>query len=221
MEDRILKMITKDSLDKIKNTRILLIGLGGVGGYAFEALVRSCFCDITVIDGDIIEESNLNRQILATTESIGNQKVLEAVERAKIINPSCQVEPIFLFLQESDITEKFLASYDYIIDACDTVSIKVMLIRMCTKLSKKLISCTGTANKVSPQLLEVVSLGNTTGDPLARVLRNILKKERKCLKTMVVSSKEVPLKQKELGTLCPVPMAAGSLLVSYILNDIL
>ena len=84
-----------------------------------------------------------------------------------------------MFLKESDITEDFLASYDYIIDACDTVSIKIMLIRMCTKLSKKLISCMGTANKVSPQLLEVVSLGNTTGDPLARVLRNILKKERK------------------------------------------
>jgi len=221
MFTRVRALIGDETLEKIQQKKILLVGVGGVGGYTLEALVRSGFKNITIIDGDVIQESNLNRQIITTRDNIGYKKVLEAKKRVLLINEDVNIEVRDIFLRQDNFLEVVRNEYDYIIDACDTVSIKVMLIRMCTKLSKKLISCTGTANKVSPQLLEVVSLGNTTGDPLARVLRNILKKERKCLKTMVVSSKEVPLKQKELGTLCPVPMAAGSLLVSYILNDIL
>lgn len=220
MYDRILKLISAEQLQKIKNTRILLVGLGGVGGFAFELLVRSGFQNITVIDEDIIEESNINRQILATSSSVGVSKVECAKKRAKDISCDVKIQMIQKHLKEEDVNASLLDGYDYILDACDTVSVKIAFIKECTRLKKKLISSMGTANRFHPEMLEILPLKDTKGDPLAKKVRNCLRKEKDCFKTMVVCSKEIPRKQKELGTLAPVPMTSGALLVSYVLNDL-
>lgn len=221
MYDRTLKILNKEIFMKIQNSKILLIGLGGVGGYTLEALVRIGFLYITVVDMDIFDESNLNRQILSTLDTIGEEKVLVAKKRANLINPECQITPIQKKLYKEDITSEFLKDFDYIIDACDSKEVKIELIRKCTSDKKKIISCMGTANRVHPEDLEITRLESTFNDPLAKVLRHELRGEKNCLKTTVVCSKELPKKQKELGTICPVPMSAGSLLASYVINDIL
>jgi len=221
MYDRILKLINEEQLKKIKEAKILLIGIGGVGGYVLESLIRSGLKNITVIDEDIIEESNLNRQILATRTNLQKPKVECAKERGSEITEDCVITPIYKRLTEEEINLELVNPYDYIIDACDTVSVKIALIRLCTKEKKKLISSMGTANKLHPEMLEIKNLKDTSADPLARVLRSTFKNEKECLKTKVVCSKEIPKKQKELGTLVPVPMAAGALLASYVINDLI
>lgn len=220
MDDRTIKCLGEECLIKIKNTSILLIGLGGVGGYAFEALVRSGFIDITVLDYDIFDITNLNRQILATNDTLHKSKCHVAKERAQLINPTANIKIIEKKLEEKSITEDFLKDYDFIIDACDTVSVKVALLKICTTLKKPIVSCMGTANRCHPELLTIQKLENTKGDPLAKKIRSLLKDNKKALKTKVVCSAEVPLKQKELGTICAVPMSAGALLCAYVINQI-
>ncbi len=220
MEDRILKLISKEDFLKIQNTTILLIGLGGVGGYIFECLIRSGFKNITVIDKDTFELSNLNRQILSNQKNCGSKKVDVAKNHAEEIIPSIQINTLFKELKEEEITEDFLKPYDYIIDACDTVSVKVKLIKTCSKMKKKMISSMGTANRLRSDLFEILPLYKTMGDPLAKKIRGMLKDNKDALKTKVVCSKEIPKKQKELGTLAHVPMASASLIVSNVLNDI-
>ena len=140
MYDRILKLIQIEDLEKIQNTHVLLIGLGGVGGYALECLLRSGFLKITVIDKDVFEESNLNRQILSTRKTLNLPKTDVAIERAHEINPDIEVNTIAKNLQKEDITEEFVQDYDYIIDACDSVLVKVELMKVCSRLKKKFIS---------------------------------------------------------------------------------
>ena len=221
MNDRILKLISEEDFEKIQSTNILLIGLGGVGGYAFESLVRSGFLSITVIDKDVFEETNLNRQILALSSTIGLPKVLAACERAQKINKNVTIQTLQKKLLASDITDDFLKPFHYIIDACDDVSVKITLMRKCNILKKKLISAMGCANRTHPEELEIVQLKDTKCDPLARRIRMELKNEKQLLSTWVVCSKEVPKKQKELGTFNLVPMGCGALLVSFVINDLL
>ncbi len=221
MYDRILKLISKEDLEKIKSTRVLLIGLGGVGGYAFECLIRSGFLKITVIDKDSFDESNLNRQILSTKNTLNHKKTDVAKERANDINSEIKLATLSKNLQKEDITPEFIQDYDYIIDACDSVPVKVELMRVCVNAKTKLISSMGTANRFHPEMLQIMRLKDTQNDPLAKKIRTLLKGNDKALKTPVVCSLEVPKKQKELGTLVPVPMSAGAYLVSYVIRDIL
>ena len=221
MEDRIIKLIGSDNLEKIKKCKILLIGIGGVGGCVFELLVRSNFLNITIIDKDIIESSNLNRQIISTSKNIGNDKIKEATKRALLINPGIKIDSIKIFLKEEDITLEFINNYDYIIDACDTVEVKKALLLMATKYNKKLISCMGTANRLNPQELKIVKLKDTKNDPLAKVLRRLCRDSKKAMNSLVVCSNELPKKQKELGTMMMVPMSAASLIVSKVVKDII
>lgn len=220
MDDRTMKCLGEECLNRIKKTSILLIGLGGVGGYAFEALVRSGFIDLTIIDYDTFDISNLNRQILSTRDTLFKGKCQVAQERARLINPDANIKMREIKLAEDNITADFLKDYDYIIDACDAVSVKVALLEQCTLLKKKLISCMGTANRSHPELLTIQKLENTKGDPLAKKIRSLLKDNKKALQTKVVCSTEIPLKQKELGTICAVPMSAGALLSAYVINQI-
>lgn len=219
MFDRTLSLINQETFNKIQKSQILLIGLGGVGGYALECLVRSGFLHITVVDGDKFEISNLNRQILATQETINFQKVEVAKRRALSINPSCNIKTIDKILTTEDITKEFLTSYDYIIDACDTTKAKVTLMKLCHQYHVKLISSMGTANRLHPEHLSITTLKKTEKDPLAKVLRRELRGDD-AINTPVVCSSELPKKQKELGTIASVPMTAGALLISYILTDL-
>jgi len=220
MFERMFNIISNNTFQKIQKTKVLLIGLGGVGGYAFEALIRSGFLYITIIDMDIFEETNLNRQILATQKTISKKKVLVAKERAEEINPNCHITEVFLKLTSQDISSEFLKKYDYIIDACDDVQVKTELLKCCAKNHIKIISSMGTANRMHPEELEITKLNQTLKDPLAKKLRRNLRDDSQALNLPVVCSKEDPKKSLSLGTIVTVPMVAGSLLTSYIINDI-
>ena len=218
-----LELITsKEILEKIKQKNILLIGLGGVGGYTFETLVRSGIENITVVDGDTFEESNLNRQVLSLISTINKNKTDIAEARAKEINTNIKIKKITKFLTKENIYEINFNEYDYVIDACDTLEIKKQIIKICTKKNIKFITCMGTGNKFHPELLELTTLDKTEYDPIAKILRKYVKDEKINKKIKVVASKEKPVKtgSTTIGSNAFVPGVAGMILTSYIINDI-
>lgn len=218
-----LELITsKEILEKIKEKNILLIGLGGVGGYTFETLVRSGIENITIVDGDTFEESNLNRQVLSLKSTISKNKTDVAEIRAKEINENIKIKKITKILTKENIYEIDLNEFDYVIDACDTIDIKKEIIKICTKSNIKFITCMGTGNKFHPELLELTTLDKTEYDPIAKILRKYVKEEHINKKIKVVASKEKPIKtnSKIIGSNSFVPASAGILLTSYIINDI-
>ena len=217
MFERLIGLVGKDNFNLLNSKHVLLVGIGGVGGYAFEALVRSNIGQITIIDHDVIDLSNLNRQIITNQNNIGKIKVQEAKKRALLINPNIIVNDRQLFLDESNIDELFNNNFDYVIDACDTVKTKILLIKKCLKSNIKIISSMGTAKKFNPSLLEITELSKTSYDPLARLLRREFKNQ----KIMVVSSKEKVSESKILGSNSFVPATAGLLCASFVINDIL
>ncbi len=220
MYDRIIKLLGEENIKIFNNAKILLIGLGGVGGYVFESLIRTGFKDITIVDKDIFDITNLNRQILATKATLGKEKVAAAYSRAQEIDDTISIKTIKKYLQKEDITPSFLSGFDYVIDACDDVAVKVTLMTVCAHNNIKLISSMGTANRTHPELLTLTKLKDTKNDPLAKKIRHLLKDDKCALKTPVLCSIELPKKSKYLGTICAVPMAAGSIISAYVINDI-
>ena len=221
MFERLIQLIGEEKYNEIKNTKVLLIGVGGVGSYALEALVRNGFHNITIIDYDAIDISNLNRQLITNSTNIGHSKVIEGLLRAKQINPNILIDGIEKRLTIDNLTQILDMNYDYIIDACDDINIKFELIKKSLKYNYKLISSMGTAKKLDATKLSITTLDKTNNDPLARILRKKVKDAKINKKIHVVSSTEVPLDIKELGTANLVPSVAGLLCVSYIINDIL
>lgn len=223
MFDRTLKIIDEQLLENIKKQRILLVGVGGVGGFALESLVRLGFLNITLVDADAIEESNLNRQIISTQENLGKKKVEVAKERALNINPNANIITYNLFLQEENMDAIFQEKNDYIIDACDTITTKYLLIRKALETNTRIISCMGTGNRLDPSKVTITRLDKTNNDPLASAMRTILRKNNVSLKVPVVWSCEIPKKSKEkaVGSIVLVPAAAGLQLVYFILNDLI
>lgn len=218
-----LELITgKEIIEKIKQKNILLIGLGGVGGYTFETLVRSGIENITIIDGDTFEESNLNRQLLSLKTTINQNKTDVAEKRAQQINENIKIKKITKIITKENIKEIDFKQYDYVIDACDTIEIKKEIIRICTKNNIKFISCMGTGNKFHPELLEITDLRKTSYDPIAKILRKMVTTEKINKKIPVVYSKEKPVKTgtTTIGSNAYVPGTAGLLLTSYVINDI-
>ena len=221
MDDRILKLIDKDAFDKIQNLKVLIVGVGGVGGYALEALVRSGVLNITIIDKDKIEESNLNRQIISLKSNITRSKVEEAKIRALNIRSDANIIAIEKFLTKDNLIDTLNnIKYDYIIDACDNVTVKVELIDYALKNSINIISCVGTGNRFNPEELEITTLNKTYNDPLAKVMRKILKERHIKDKVTVCWSKELPLKidSRTPGSMIFVPASAGILIASYIIR---
>lgn len=222
MFDR-LEIIIKDKINLIKNKTVLIIGLGGVGGYALESIVRSGIEKIIIVDYDIVDETNLNRQILSLNNNIGLKKVDVAESRIKKINKDCEVIKLDMKVTLDNINILFNEKIDYVIDACDTVEVKKELIRQCLKRKIKLISCMGTGNKLDPSKLEIVDIRKTSYDPLAKIIRKMVKEENIKEKVMVVASKEQPIKTntKTIGSTSFVPAVAGLLCTSFVINDII
>lgn len=222
MFDRVLSLVGEDKFILFQNKKILLIGLGGVGGYALEALVRTGFSNITIVDYDLIDESNLNRQIITNISNIGRYKVDVGKKRACSINPKVNITEINLKLDETNLESLLNAGYDYVIDACDTVNVKFLLMKLRDKYNYKLISSMGTAKKIEPSKLSITTLDKTSYDPLAKKLRTMLRKENVKGKFFVVSStEEVRIDGKCLASIIIVPAVAGLYLASYVINDIL
>lgn len=182
-----------DAMEKLKNTRVAIFGIGGVGGYVCEALARSGVYKFVLVDDDKICLTNINRQIIATMDKLGQYKCDVMKERILNINPQAEVEIHKCFFLPSNQDEFDFKSYDYVVDAVDTVTAKIALVLKAKENNVPIISAMGAGNKLNPAMLEVADIYKTMVDPLAKVMRIELKKRRiKHLK--VVYSKEKPIK---------------------------
>ncbi len=208
-----------NAVQKLQDSTVAVFGLGGVGGYVAEGLVRSGVGHLIFIDKDVIEPTNLNRQILATTDTLGAPKVEAAAQRAQSIHPGINITPYCLTYTDQLPPE--IACADYVADCIDDVKAKVNLILACQSRSIPIISSMGTALRTHPELLEVTDLFKTSYDPLARVMRKALR-EAGVKNLTVVCSKEVPKPRTEapLGSSVFVPAAAGLLMASEIVRDL-
>ena len=223
MLERLELILDKDKIDKFSNSNILLVGVGGVGGACLEALVRLGLKNITIIDSDNFEKSSLNRQILSNLNNIGKSKVKEAVLRAKSINSSINIKGLEMFLNEANIDEINYKEYDFIIDCCDTITTKLLLIKKALENNIKIISSMGTGNRFDPSKVKIIDIAKTNNDPLAKVMRKLLRENNIKAKIPVVSSKEIPIKiqSRKPGSSSLVPNVAGFYIASYVFNGII
>ena len=215
------KLIGKDNLEKLKNSHIAVFGIGGVGGYATEALIRAGVGKIDIIDNDTVSESNINRQIIATTDNIGQYKVDVMKERILKINPQAEVNAYnTLYLpQTADMFD--FTKYTYVIDAVDNVTAKIELVLRANATDTPIISSMGTGNKLDPTMFCVSDIYKTEVCPLAKVMRYELKK-RGIKKLKVVYSKEKPVtKQRPPASISFVPSVAGMIIASEVVKDII
>ena len=218
---RFIKLIGNDKFNVLKNKKVVIIGIGGVGGYAFEALVRGGISNITIIDYDIIDRTNLNRQVITNINNIGRYKVDVAKERALEINRNLNVTVIKEKLNEENVID-IIKDNDYIIDACDDVKAKKLIIRNAINYKIKFISSMGTGNKFNPELLKITDIRKTTYDKLAKKIRTWVIKEKIMGSIYVVSSTEECKKcNNVIGSTSFVPAVSGMLCASYVINDIL
>jgi len=232
MSDRLSRtraLLGDKAMEKLKNSHVAVFGIGGVGGYAVEALARSGVGKITLVDNDEISVSNINRQIYALSSTVGLPKVDAAKARILDISPDIEVNAVKSFYCAETQDSFDFSEYDYIIDAIDTISAKILLVINAQKSGTPIISSMGTGNKLDPSRLEVEDIYKTSVCPLAKVMRNELKK-RGVKKLAVVYSKEEPIKPMEISELLPpgkraipastafVPAAAGLLLASVVIR---
>ena len=189
-------LIGKEGMEKLKNSRVAVFGIGGVGGYTVEALVRSGVGTLDLIDDDKVCLTNINRQIYATRKTVGKYKVDVMTERILEINPDAKVEARKCFYLPENAHEFDFSEYDYVVDAVDTVTAKLEIIMRAKECNVPVISCMGAGNKLDPTQFEVADIYKTTVCPLARVMRRELKK-RGVKKLKVVYSKEQPTRPIE------------------------
>jgi len=217
---RLEMLIGNDNLKELKSKSVLILGVGGVGGYVAEALARSNIGTLILVDYDIVDITNINRQIIALDSTIGKKKVDVLEERIKDINSGCKIIKIDKFIDINNLEELFKYKIDFLVDACDTVSTKKETIKKCLEKNIDFISSMGTGNKLDPSKLEITDIRKTVNDPLARILRKFIKDEKINKKVMVLSSKELPIKTGERtpGSTAFVPSSAGLLIASYIVR---
>ena len=222
-------LIGKDKLEILQKSHVAVFGIGGVGGYVVEALIRSGVGKIDLIDNDDICVSNINRQIIATHLTIGKAKVDAAKERILSINPNAEVNTFKIFYTPETKEKIDFSKYDYIVDAIDTVTAKISLVEEAKKHNIPIICSMGTGNKMCPEKLEVTDISKTSVCPLARVMRTELKK-RRIKGVKVVYSKEEPVKVDKLsdgnkrqvpGSNSFVPPAAGLIIAAEVIKDLI
>lgn len=219
--DRLVKVVGEDNVSLLSEKCVLVLGVGGVGGYVCEALARSGIGKLILVDYDVVDETNINRQIIALESTIGMKKVAVLEKRIKDINSGCEVIKVDKFIDEKEIIKLFDYKIDYFVDACDTMTTKKAVIRECIKREINFISSMGTGNKLDPSKLEIVDIRKTINDPLARIMRKFVKDEKINKKVMVLSSSELPVKTGERtpGSTAFVPGAAGLLIASYVIRQ--
>ena len=226
--NRVENLIGSENLKVLQGSSVALFGVGGVGGFVAEALVRSGIGEIAVFDSDTVDETNINRQIIANIHSVGKDKVEVVKERLLSINPNLTVETYKVFYLKENADQFDLSKYDYIIDAVDTVSAKLEIISRAKALGKRVISCMGTGGKLQMESLKVADITKTSGCPLARVMRRELKK-RDILDVKVVYSPEDAQKNclgdSENDRVPPsmifVPAAAGLYIAREVVLDLI
>ncbi|WP_300330190.1 tRNA threonylcarbamoyladenosine dehydratase [Fusobacterium sp.] len=223
-------LIGKENLERLKNSHVIVFGVGGVGGFVVEGLVRGGIGELSIVDFDTVDITNINRQIIATTETIGKVKVDLIEERAKSINPQIKINKFNeKFLREN--SSKFFENknYTYVVDAIDMVTSKLSIIENAYNLNIPIISSMGTGNKLDPMALEIADISKTSVCPLARVIRKEVK-NRGIKKLKVLYSKENPRKpfnednsrekSVNVGSISFVPSVAGLIIASEVIKDI-
>ena len=219
--ERLKKVVGVDNLELLGTKSVLVLGCGGVGGYVVEALVRSGIGELILVDYDVVEETNINRQIIALNSTIGKLKIDLLEERTKDINSNCNVIKIGKFINQDNYLELFNNKIDYFVDCCDTVIVKKLVMKECLEKDIPFIGSMGTGNKLDPSKLEITDIRKTVNDPLARILRKFVKDEKINKKVMVLSSSELPVKtgDRTPGSTAFVPASAGLLIASYIVRE--
>lgn len=235
--ERTRLLFGREAMEKLAASRVAVFGIGGVGSYVVEALARCGVGAIDLIDNDKVALSNLNRQIIATMDSVGREKTQVMKERILSINPDCKVEVHNCFYLPETRDSFDFSAYDYVVDAVDTVTAKIDLVLSAREAGTPIISSMGTGNKLNPAMFEVADIYKTSVDPLARVMRRELKK-RGVKKLKVVYSREEPVKTGEIERLeeireaeAPkrrsipasnafVPPSAGLLIASEVVRDL-
>lgn len=220
---RLQLLIGNENIEKLRTKTILIIGLGGVGSYATESLARSGIGKLILVDKDIIDITNLNRQLMTYHSNIGQNKVDVWEKRIKDINNDIKIKKIKQCILKENIELLFDEKIDFIIDACDTIETKFEIIKQCLQKQIPFISCMGTGKRMDPTQMEITELSKTSYDPLAKVLRKKVRDEKIKGKIPVICSKEQP--QKIDSTIIAsnsfVPATAGLFCTSYVINKII
>ena len=233
MSDRFQRtelLLGAEAMDRLKQSRVAVFGLGGVGGYVVEALARSGVGALDLIDKDVVEESNINRQLLALSSTVGRPKAEVATERVREISPDCDVNAVQLFFLPETKDRFDFSQYDYVVDAIDTVTGKLLLIECAKEAGVPVISAMGAGNKLDAAGFQVCDLFDTTFDGLARIMRKECRK-RGIDSLKVVWSEEAPLAPPEVeendpgrrstpGSVAWVPSVAGLLLAGEVIKDL-
>ncbi len=227
------KLIGADAVDILRNSRVAVFGLGGVGGYVVEGLVRAGVGSLDLIDNDTVSESNLNRQIIATSDNIGTEKTEAAMKRVLSINPQCRVTVHNMFILPENADEFEFGQFDYVVDAIDTVAGKLAIIEKSSEAGVPVISSMGTGNKLDPTAFKVADIYETKTCPLAKVIRKECRK-RGIEKLKVVYSEEeaikpeadreevlAPGKRSVPGSISFVPSAAGLIIAGEVIKDLI
>lgn len=226
---RFIALVGEDNFNKLKDKKVIVFGIGGVGGFVVESLVRSGLEDITIVDNDIVDESNINRQLVATIDTIGQNKVDVMEKHCKTINKNVKITKIQKFYLPDNESEFDLSQYDFVIDCVDTVSAKISIICRAKEFGVPIISALGAGNKLDPTKLVVSDISKTEYDPLAKVIRKELR-DRKIKNVKAVYSSELSSKvvvdNNEHGRHSPasaifVPASMGILIAKTVIDDLM
>ena len=219
------RMLGKDAVERLKNARVAVFGVGGVGGFCIEALARAGVGSLDLIDSDTVAESNLNRQIIATRETIGEYKTTVMKNRILSINPEAKITTYNLFFDNNTSHLFDFSAYDYVVDAIDSVRGKIEIIKLSKSAGTRVISCMGAGNKLDPTMFEIADIEKTSVCPLARAVRTELKKLG-IRGVKVLFSKEPPVLPKSEttdhapGSISFVPSVAGLIIAGEVIKDI-
>lgn len=227
-QDRTVKLIGTENKRTLQQSSVAIVGVGGVGSYAMEMLCRAGIGHLILIDGDTVNITNINRQLISTTASVGENKAKVAERRCKEINPDIKTEVYDIYLGESDEDKVMLDNCDYVVDAIDSVPAKISLICHCMKKSIKIISSMGAAGRMDPCKISYADISKTFGCPLARTIRTKLREKgiNKGLNTVFSSEKAVSLGlrdengNKALGTISYLPAIFGCYAAAWVIRDL-
>ena len=220
--DKTISLIGSETFNLMQNKNICIVGLGGVGGTTFESLLRSGFSNFVIVDKDIVDITNLNRQILYTKNDVGKSKVEVATLRAKSINEEVKISPLKLDINTENIKDLDRFSIDFLVDAIDDVDAKIALYSYCLEKHIPFISSLGMGNRLDPTKVVISRLDKTEYDPLAKKIRNECRHKNINLKNInVVYSLEIPSSKKDgVNSMMCVPSAAGLNITNFIISCI-
>ena len=228
-------LLGNEAMEKLKHAHVAVFGLGGVGGYVVEALARSGVGALTLVDHDTISATNINRQLLATHQTVGQQKALAAAERVRSIHPEMKVDARCCFYGPDTAAEFDFSQYDYVVDAIDTVTGKLALVTAAQAAGTPILSCMGTGNKLDPTRFQIADITKTSVCPLARIMRKeCAKRGIKHLKVLfstedpipsdpsVLNDEELPEGRRALpGSVAFVPSVAGLIIAGEVIKDLI